>query len=180
MAVSSTQKGVMIGAIVAAVAALALLWLSVQHNPFAYHDDMGMSQRLEVALKASLVPALCLLIAIGRLANHRFLTPEDIDGSGLTVGTRQAKILQALLQNTLEQTVLAILVYLAWALLLPATWLSAVPAAAIAFALGRAMFFVRYQQGAAGRAFGFALTFYPTAAMLAWLLFESVRDIATP
>jgi len=47
---------------------------------------------------------MTLLICIARLAKHRFFTPEDINGSALTSGTERARLLQALLQNTREQT----------------------------------------------------------------------------
>jgi hypothetical protein len=40
------------------------------------------------------------------------------------------------------------------------------PAAAILFLIGRILFFLGYAEGAASRAFGFALTFYPTLMLL--------------
>ena len=39
------------------------------------------------------------------------------------------------------------------------------PAASALFLLGRILFFVRYESGAAARSFGFAVTFYPTVAL---------------
>jgi hypothetical protein len=57
-------------------------------------------------------------------------------------------LLQTLLQNTLEQSLIALLVYLGWALTMPATWLSVVPVAAMAFAIGRILFFLGYEKGA--------------------------------
>jgi uncharacterized membrane protein YecN with MAPEG domain len=109
---------------------------------------------------------LCLTANIGLLARHRFFTPEDIDGGGLTKGTAQAQVLQATLQNTLEQTVLALSVHAVWAAEMPASWQAVIPAAAILFFIGRVLFWRGYARGAPGRALGFALTFYPTVAML--------------
>ena len=103
-----------------------------------------------------------MLICVARLAKHRFFTPEDIDGSALTPGTDRARLLQALLQNTLEQAVLAIPVYFCGAVVLPGSWLGAVFAAAAMFFVGRICFFAGYAGGAPSRAYGFALTFYPT------------------
>jgi hypothetical protein len=41
----------------------------------------------------------------------------------------------------------------------------------VLFGLGRLLFWLGYARGAAGRAFGFALTFYPTAfALIAGLV----------
>lgn len=170
MTFSAKQAGVLRGIAAAAVLSVALLALAIWRNPFGFAPGLGVAQRLGVAANASMLVALCLAAAIARLARHRFFTPEDIDGSGLTTGSDTAKTLQALLQNTLEQAVLAALVYAAWAILLPSTWLSAVPLAAIAFALGRIAFFTRYPQGAGARAFGFGLTFYPSLGMLVLML----------
>lgn len=107
----------------------------------------------------------CLMVAIGRLARHRFFTPEDLHGSGLTQGTETARILQAILQNTLEQVTLALPFYLLWALTLPSTWQTVIPLNATLFVLGRVLFARGYAHGAPARALGFALTFYPTVAM---------------
>ena len=49
---------------------------------------------------------------------------------------------------------------------MPASTLSTVPLAALAFAIGRVLFFRGYGDGARARALGFALTFYPSLAML--------------
>ncbi len=106
------------------------------------------------------------MVCIGRLAKHRFFTPEDIDGSALTQGTATARLLQALLQNTLEQLVLAVVVYLSAALLLPAHLLALILTAALMFTAGRLLFFRGYAGGAAHRAYGFALTFYSTIGLM--------------
>ena len=127
---------------------------------------MSVGERLTLALQADLLLALWLLLSIGRLARHRFFTPEDIDGGGLSLGTDEARVLQATLQNTIEQTVFAVLVHVIWAVTLPPNWLVAIPAAAILFVIGRILFVRGYAQGAPSRALGFALTFYPSVLML--------------
>ena len=111
-----------------------------------------------------------LAVAIARLAKHRFFTPQDIDGSGLTAGSERARMLQALLQNTLEQSVLALPVYAAALLAWPESIGHSAAPCAILFLLGRILFFVRYEHGAPARAIGFALTFYPTLILLGWEL----------
>lgn len=177
MILSPKQRGVALGAAGAAMSCLGFLWMAVHFNPLAYSDSLALQQRLSVALYANLFLTLCLTVAIGRLANHRFFTPDDIDGGGLTSGTDQAKVLQALLQNTLEQVVLASLVYMASAILLPASWLSAVPVAALLFAAGRFAFFATYKRGAVARAFGFGLFFYPSVGLLLCLIFAGLRSV---
>jgi hypothetical protein len=140
--------------------------LAIIVNPFAYTEGLSLADRLTTGLNSALIPISFLAIAIGRLAEHRFFSPEDIDGAGLSKSSDRAKLLQALLQNTLEQSVLATAVYLAASIALPAPWLSVVPVAAILHGLGRALFFWGYEKGAGGRAFGFTLCFYPTLVML--------------
>jgi len=57
-------------------------------------------------------------------------------------------------------------VHLAWATLMPVSWMAAIPAAAILFLSGRVLFIRGYRGGAPSRAVGFALTFYPSVLML--------------
>ena len=121
---------------------------------------------LTYALKWDALIVVCLTINIAVLARHRFVTPEDIDGGGLCKGTQTAQLLQSMLQNTLEQTVLAVGVHAIWASVMPQTWQPAVPIASIMFVAGRIMFWRGYSKGASARALGFALTFYPSVLML--------------
>ncbi|WP_269585019.1 MAPEG family protein [Roseibium sp. Sym1] len=134
--------------------------------PAGLPAEAGTGGRLELLAICTLAISVWLLASIGVLARHRFFTPEDIDGSGLTSGSAEASVLQAVLQNTLEQTVLAASVYGCFAILAPAHYLGALPAAAGLFWIGRALFWHGYAKGAGGRAFGFALTFYSTVLLL--------------
>lgn len=166
MQLSDKQTAVLKGMIASLlVCALALsagaLLLS---GTFLTEETLG--GRFLLLAKSGLAISLWLLAAIGVLARHRFFTPEDIDGSGLTEGSVTAKRLQAVLQNTLEQTVLAVITYGCFALLAPIQYLGALPAAALLFWIGRTLFWLGYGKGAGGRAFGFALTFYSTAMLL--------------
>ena len=83
----------------------------------------------------------------------------------LTEGTSRAKLLQALLQNTLEQLALALPVYLACSFAFPSRFLGLIPASAAMFFVGRVLFYIGYSGGAPSRAFGFAFTFYPTVLL---------------
>ena len=170
-----SQRGVAIGALTALAVTLAALAGAAYWLPLPQSETM-LPGRLRLFTLCSLAPALALAVAIARLARHRFCTPEDIDGSGLSAGSNRAKVLQALLQNTLEQSVLAWPVYGWWALAGPATTLAVVPVAATLFVLGRMLFFARYSRGAAGRAPGFGLTFYPTVVLLATALMLGAND----
>ena len=166
MSLTTPQRNVIKGMATGLLTAIAAFGLTAWLQPFGALDD-NLPARVRMAMLSALAPALMLAVCIARLAAHRFRTPQDLDGSGLTVGTERAKILQALLQNTLEQTVLAVPVYAAFSLFAPARLLAVAPLAALLFVGGRLLFFRGYQRGAGGRALGFALTFYPTLLLLA-------------
>jgi len=78
----------------------------------------------------------------------------------------RVNVLRAVLQNTLEQSVLAVAAYVIWSAVMPLRWLRAIPPAAVLFCLGRVLFTTGYDRGASGRAMGFGLTAYPTFGML--------------
>jgi hypothetical protein len=161
------QKGVVRGVIPAAVSTLigmcgVSLLIPMRALPT---DEAGA--RLAWAMQWTLLPTLTLMVSIMRVANYRFASPDDIDGSGLTAGTDRVLVLRAILQNTLEQAVLAVAVYLIWIAVMPLSWLRAIPVAALLFMTGRVFFARGYDRGAAGRAMGFGLTAYPTFGMLA-------------
>ncbi len=166
MPLTDKQKGVVRGVVPAAVlAAVGLCGVSLLIPITALPvDEPGA--RLAWALQWALLPVLTLIIAIMRVGNYRFSSSEDIDGGGLTNPTPQIQILRAVLQNTLEQTVLAVTVYLIWAAVMPFRWLRVIPVAALLFVVGRVLFARGYSRGAPGRAMGFGMTMYPTAAML--------------
>ena len=136
----------------------------------ALSPEATSGERIAFALSADAIIALWLGISIALLARHRFYSPDDIDGGGLTHGTETANILQATLQNTLEQTVLAVLVHLSWAILMPVSWISAIPAAVVLFLCGRMLFLRGYRGGAPTRALGFALTYCPSVLMLIFVV----------
>ena len=165
-ALSSKQRGVAKGMVLAVLTTLAGFTLAHWGMPALTLIEDSLRGRLHLLATALLLPGLTLMFCVGRLANHRFFTPADIDGSALTEGTPTARRLQSLLQNTLEQVVLALIAYVAAKLLLPFNFLSLIPAAALMFLVGRILFFRGYAHGAASRAYGFALTFYSTVLLM--------------
>jgi hypothetical protein len=126
--------------------------------------------RIALWLACAAFASLWLLIAIGRLAGHRFFRPAYIDGGGLTDGSAKARMLQSLIQNTLEQLALAVIAYGAWLWLAPEAWRGLVIVCALFFGVGRLLFFAGYGHGAPFRALGFTLTFYPTVGLYLFLL----------
>lgn len=166
MSFSATQRGVMLGAAAAAiwtgaVFALAPGWITPIGTP------------LELAVKWLCLPALSLLVMIGRMANMRFLHAELIDGQDGSAGSA-ADLAQRVLRNTTEQCVLVALAWPALAIQLAPAQAGLFPALAVTFLIGRAAFMLGYAKGAAGRAFGFGLTFYPTVVVVIWASLRAV------
>ncbi|TEW54144.1 MAPEG family protein [Psychromonas sp. RZ22] len=170
MALSKKQKGVITGMLSAMLISVVIILFAVLFDPLNYSNISQVSDRLNILAGSLILPTLFLIFCIARLAKFRFFSPEDIDGSGLTYGSGHARLLQSLLQNTLEQLVIAFGAYTIWCLLMPSAWLSAVPLCSLLFAIGRVFFFKGYHLGAPGRALGFALTFYSTVMLLVVLL----------
>lgn len=166
MTLDGKQRGVLRGMLAALIATLILFALAVLVPLPALTSLAPTAERIAAALRWDILVVACLVLAIGSLARHRFLTPADIDGSGLTEATGRARTLQAILQNTLEQAVIAIAAHLLWAATMPPAWQAVVPVAALLFVIGRIAFAAGYRGGAPTRAFGFALTFYPTVVMI--------------
>lgn len=164
------QQGVLRGMVTGLVATLLALGLAILVPPAALIPEQGYPATLAHALKWDVLIVFCLAANIALLARHRFFTPEDIDGGGLTRGTSQAQVLQSTLQNTLEQSILGLAIHVTWAGAMPHSWQAAVPAAATLFFVGRILFWRGYARGAPARAFGFALTFYPSVVMLVLIL----------
>ena len=174
MTLTDKQAGVfkgMLAGLAITVASLALAIFSGLKSLVWFEDALPA----HVINRDTLVIA-CLAINIALLARHRFFTPDDIDGGGLSKGTPTAHILQSTLQNTLEQTVLALAVHAVWSGVMPPTWQLAIPAASILFIVGRILFWRGYAKGAPARALGFSLTFYPSVVMLLALGFRMVFD----
>jgi hypothetical protein len=129
-------------------------------------DDTA--DRLTFVAKWLLVPGFALLVGIGMVANRRFFSSDAIDG------TRQpeSKALEINLrynQNTLEQTVLVAIAWPLLAVLLPVSQLGLIPVLAVLFGVGRIAFWIGYLIAPWARAFGFALTFYPTVVAYVWI-----------
>ena len=121
------------------------------------------------------MPLIALALTIGNVARLRFFSSEDIDaaaGSSTTLPIRRAG---AILQNTLEQAVLALGTYVLLARVRP-DGAALLIALATLFALGRLLFGLSYARGAAGRALGFVLTFYPSVGALAIAVAAVITD----
>jgi hypothetical protein len=166
------QLAVVLGA-GAAVALLLLAWSRLGSLPLPLPDGDDTASRLAFAGHWLLLPGLALFFGIALVANQRFFVADAIDG-----GPSQSKLIAVALRyntNTLEQTVLAAIAWIGLALALPHVQLKLIPAMAISFLIGRALFFIGYLIAPVGRAFGLGLTAYPTFAAIVWLALQMLR-----
>lgn len=134
-------------------------------------DDTA--SRLVFAAKWLLVPGFCLLAGIALAANRRFFSADGIDGTRAPASAA-LEINLRYNQNTLEQLMLAAVAWPVLAVLLPAHQLGLIPVLAAFFAAGRIAFWIGYLIAPWARAFGFALTFYPTVALYVWLAIRTL------
>jgi hypothetical protein len=169
------QRRIVIGASLAFTVTILALAGGYLFLAMPLHVADSVADRLVFALRVDIVPLLWLLAAIVNVGYRRFLSRDDIQGAGFYPPSERLAIPVAILQNTLEQTVLAIGAHLVLATLLIGEELTILPLLALLFCIGRAIFWAGYGSGAGQRAFGFALTFFPTVVAYVLALFLIVR-----
>jgi len=165
------QRGVALR-VMAALCVTVLVSATCLHRGAA--APTTLAERLIVTARADMFVLCWLAATIGNVARLRFFSADDFAGSGSGTATAEVGRAKAVLQNTLEQVVLAVPVHVALAVLV-ASSVPLIVALAALFAIGRLLFWVGYARGAKARAFGFALTFYPSLAGLLTAVFATVR-----
>ena len=173
---SSDQRGIVRGSVLAlalAGATLAAAYFCLPSHLLGLSDDMDFGERLTFVLKADLVLFLWLAGCVRAVSSGRFSSPADIRGSAFGAPSPAIAVRAAILQNTLEQTVLFFPATLILAALMRGSELMLAPFLVGLFLLGRVSFAIGYAKGASGRAFGMALTAAPIIASFAlalWLI----------
>ena len=142
-----------------------------------YFSVTGLDRMRLSAPAASAFVALVLVFCIAGIARKRFFQAEAIGGAAYDAPGNDLRVDKAILQNTLEQVVLAVAAYKGLAVIAPGLGPVLLPALVILFLLGRILFMLGYRKGAGHRALGFGLTFYPTVA--AYVLFVAIFIIHT-
>ncbi len=132
----------------------------------------NLASRLAFVVSWMVIPAFMLLIGIMG-ASRRGFYEDAIEGThtpksnGLEINLRYN-------QNTIEQTLLAIIVWAALSIELPLERLVLIPILAILFGIGRATFWIGYLINPMARTFGMTLTAFPTLLGFAWLLMDKI------
>ncbi|TXN39945.1 MAPEG family protein [Methylobacterium sp. WL30] len=158
------QHRVAVGMVLAVIVTAIMLSLAAFWDP-EKTLMVPVAERLQTALRADVFVIGWLAAAIANVARLRFFSIEDIAGSSAGSGSQSVRDAVAILQNTAEQVVLAVLTHLVFAAVVGHPTAILMTLAAM-FCVGRTLFWVGYKRGARGRALGFALTFYPTVTAL--------------
>ena len=119
---------------------------------------MAPADRLAFALKWDLLIFIWLAGSVGAVSRKRFWSPADRHGSAYSEASPALAVRVANLQNTLEQTVLAVGAHLILATVLLAEELVLIPLLVLLFLAGRAAFAIGYAKSPIARAFGMAVT----------------------
>ncbi|GIK48820.1 MAG: hypothetical protein BroJett013_15170 [Alphaproteobacteria bacterium] len=173
---SSDQWGIVRGSALALVLAgviLASAYFWMPPHFFGVNEDMTFGERMTFVLKADLLLFLWLAGCVRAVSSGRFSSPADIQGSAFNAPSPAIAVRAAVLQNSLEQTVLFFAATLILAALMRGFELVLTPFLVGLFLLGRVTFAIGYAKGASGRAFGMALTAAPiivSYGLALWLI----------
>ena len=158
------RRGVALGMAAGLAAAIAALAIGLNADVIG-----GPTETLGAA--ASIL-GLWVAATIGNVARLRFFDDRAIGGAAAGEDPLAIRIARAVAQNTLEQAVIAAFAYAA--LTYVADSAGAIALLVGCFSVGRVLFWTGYAGGAAARAFGFALTFYPSVLALLVVLVRLV------
>lgn len=121
-----------------------------------------LEARLVFWASASLFVVAWVVFGVGMVSRGRRRSVEDIRGAAYSPPSPKIAVAAAFLQNTLEQSFIALFAQLALVLLLGRTALPLVAGSVVLFSIGRAAFLAGYPKGAGARSFGMALTALPS------------------
>ncbi len=157
----SDRREILIGMGLGLVWAILLVWIGTAFV------NVPVFSRQFVTPFYFLAPGLVLLAMIARLAQRRMFDDTILDGGEAAPGSG-ADIDRRVLQNTIEQAVLAICLWPAISFIVLEDGPGIVLTLSIGFAIARVAFWIGYHISPPLRAFGFAATFYPTIVALIW------------
>lgn len=141
--------------------ALLLLWGA------AKFVTLPVFTLMPTIMVAFLVPGLVLAVMVLRVALRR-LGDDGMLAGGALHGP--AEVDQKVLQNTVEQLVLALCIWPAAAVMLGDEGPGVIATLGVGFAVARLLFWLGYHRGGPLRVFGFAASFWPTVLVALWAL----------
>ncbi len=170
------QRSILLQSALAVLLCVAVLgggYLCLASETAGVGAPMDLADRLAFALKWDLLIFVWLAGSVGAVSRKRFWSPADRHGSAYSEPSPAIAVRRANLQNTLEQSVLAVGAHLILATVLRDEELVLIPLLVVLFVVGRAAFAIGYARSPIARAFGMALTGAPIGFALvlaAWLI----------
>ncbi|MBX9630153.1 MAG: MAPEG family protein [Burkholderiales bacterium] len=148
-------------AVLFAVAVLGAGYLWLPPEVVGVVGTTAVGDRLAFALKWDLLIFLWLAGCVGAVSQARFWTPADRKGSAFGPPRPAIALRAAILQNSLEQTMLTLGAHLILAVVVRDSELVLIPLLVVVYLVGRAAFAIGYAASPIARAFGMALTAAP-------------------
>ncbi|HKQ11025.1 MAG TPA: MAPEG family protein [Rhizomicrobium sp.] len=161
----------MLNALLAFLFCVAVLGGAFVILPGYFSLPTDLAQRIAFAIQVDVFVLVWIVIGVRIVSRVRFYTAEDNAGSAYSVPSARIAVPRAFLQNTVEQTLIAVGAHLALATLISGSALILLPAATFLFAIGRIAFLVGYPYGASGRAFGMVVTVLPSLGGYIWSIY---------
>jgi hypothetical protein len=152
------KRSIALAAIVSGLCA----WIATRIGPVPHVESLA--DRLAFGIRCDVFCAAVLGMAIGLVTYRRLTNETAIDGQTSPGGATEIDL--RVLQNTLEQFVLAAAAHMAFVVVAPIRYLATLPFMVGYWVVARMLFFFGYHQGENARALGFAATFIPTVGYL--------------
>lgn len=144
-------------------AAAAFAWLAWPE----LEPRIGLAERLALAIELAAAPAAITLAMV--LSCMRLFDTERAEDPLANAESREWRINQRVLSNTIEQGFIFIPALAALAVRIDAAHLAVLPMAVTLWCAGRLLFWFGYRQSVRWRAPGFDWTLNTTLAVFAWL-----------
>jgi hypothetical protein len=148
------QKRVLLGIVIGGLGGLSVLLIPMLLDLMPAVDIADFDQRISFGLANCLGLAIAMVIPIMIVAYQRLKNPEAIDGQTDVTGSIEINL--RIIQNTLEQTLLAAIAYMAFSCFAPINHLGLLPIVLCWWLFCRLLFAVGYHLGDNARAIGFA------------------------
>lgn len=174
MDLAAEQQKIRCAAFLAVPFCAAVLAVSYFMLPHYISLPTALVERIAFTIRADVFVVLWVFLSAGMVAHTRRHSAADIGAALSGPPSRHLAVQLAFLQNTLEQTVLAVMVHLALATQLSGPLLTLIIGAVLLFGIGRITFLIGYPMGAGGRAFGMITTVLPTLAGFVLTIFFTV------
>jgi hypothetical protein len=141
---------------------------------FVLLPNFPESTRIRVVAASALIAAIPLFQAIGSVILRRYADSDFILGYQ---SKRPVGLDQAILQNTLEQSVITQITVISIGFLSPAPWIKLSMAQSICFLVGRQLYVVGYKKDAISRLYGFVIGWYAALCSFVASIIFIVRSL---